>query len=78
MMDHGLRLTINSDDPPFHHTDPVKSYMMMVQKMGATVDDIREFVVNSIDGSWAPEWKKAEWRAEWLETFDALRSEYLD
>ncbi|AUQ60711.1 Adenine deaminase (plasmid) [Phaeobacter inhibens] len=74
MMDRGLKLTIGSDDPPLHFTDPAWCYVVMVNEFGATLDDVRGFIANSIDGSWAPEAEKQRWRAEWLEEFDTLRN----
>lgn len=73
MMDRGLKLTIGSDDPPLHFTDPGWCYVEMVNKFGATLDDVRGFVANSIDAAWAPESLKQEWRTEWLREFDEQR-----
>lgn len=78
MLDRGLNISIGSDDPPLHHTDPGWSYVIMVQDMGATIDDVRTLLVNSIEGSWAPEKMKKKWLVQWLQEFDALRSEYND
>lgn len=73
MMDRGLKLTIGSDDPPLHFTDPGWCYVVMMKDFGATLDDVRGFIVNSIDGSWAPDADKQKWRVEWLAEFDRLR-----
>lgn len=73
MMDRGLKLTIASDDPPLHFTDPGWCYVVMMNDFGATLDDVRRFVANSIDGSWAPEADKQMWRTEWLAEFDRQR-----
>lgn len=74
MMDRGLKLTIGSDDPPLHFTDPGWCYVEMVKKLGATLDDVRGFVANSIDAAWVPETLKQEWRKEWLSEFDDKRN----
>jgi adenosine deaminase len=73
MMDRGLKLTIGSDDPPLHFTDPAWCYVVMMTEIGATLDDVRAFIGNGIDGSWASETEKQRWRADWLEEFDRLR-----
>lgn len=74
MVDRGLKLTIASDDPPLHETDPGRAYIVTVQELGASLDDVRGFIANSIDGSWAPESAKKKWRADWLKEFDDLRA----
>jgi adenosine deaminase len=78
MIDRGVKITVNSDDPPFHNTDPGWSYIIMVDEFGVTIDDIRCFIQNSIDGSWAPKAWKEEWRDEWLKEFDDQRMKLLD
>ncbi len=75
MVEKGLNITINSDDPHLHHTDPGWSYVIMVQEMDVTIDDVRGFIINSIDSSWAPDSSKKEWRREWLKEFDSMRLE---
>ncbi|MHA2385996.1 MAG: adenosine deaminase family protein, partial [Candidatus Thorarchaeota archaeon] len=74
MLDKGLRITIGSDDPPLHNTDPGWSYMIVLNEMGFTVDDVRQLIINSIDASWASENEKRKWREEWLTVFDEERN----
>lgn len=77
MMDNGLKLTISTDDPPLHLTDPTHCLMLMVQQMKASVDDLRGFMINSIEASWAPEVLKSEWRRNWTDEFDEKRLKIL-
>ncbi|MHA2287091.1 MAG: adenosine deaminase family protein [Candidatus Thorarchaeota archaeon] len=77
MLDQGLRITIGSDDPPLHHTDPGWSYMIVLNEMGFTLDDVRQLIINSIDASWASENEKRKWREEWLTVFDEERNNLL-
>lgn len=74
MMDRGLKLTIGSDDPPLHFTDPGWCYVVMMNEFKATLADVRGFVANSIDGSWATEAEKQKWRTDWLGEFDSMRN----
>lgn len=74
MLDRGLKLTIATDDPPLHETDPGWAYIVMVNQLGATLEEIRGCIRNSIDGCWAPESTKEKWRRDWLQEFDNLRA----
>ena len=74
MIDRGLKLSLGTDDPPLHFTDPGQAYISIVRDFGATLDDVRGIIGNSIDGCWAPEPDKAAWRAAWLQEFDEMRS----
>jgi len=77
MLKNNLRITIGSDDPPLHQTDPGWSYVILVEEMGVTIDTVRELIINSIDASWAPGTLKQEWRKSWLDEFDEMRSQIL-
>ena len=74
MARRGLRIFPNSDDPPLHHTDPGKAYIDMVEVFGYDLNDIRQFIINSIDGAFVDKSYKKRWRIEWLKEFDSLRS----
>jgi adenosine deaminase len=72
MADAGLKIMPNSDDPPLHHTDPANAYAEMVTTFGLPFDRLREFVLNGIDGAWVDEALRADWRRDWMATFDEL------
>ena len=74
MARRGLRIFPNCDDPPLHHTDPGKAYIDMVEVFGYDLNDVRQFIINSIDGAFVDESDKKRWRIEWLKEFDSLRS----
>ena len=74
MARRGLCIFPNSDDPPLHHTDPGKAYIDMVELFGYDLNDIRQFIINSINGAFVDESDKKRWRIEWLKEFDILRS----
>ena len=69
----GLNIFPNSDDPPLHHTNPGKCYVDMVRKFDYSIDDIRQFIIHSINASFVDEPTKKTWRREWLTEFDELR-----
>ena len=71
----GLCIFPNGDDPTLHHTDPGKAYIDMVEMFGYDLNDIRQYIINSIDRAFVDESDKKRWSIEWLKEFDSLRSE---
>jgi adenosine deaminase len=72
MADEGLKIMINSDDPPMFHTDIGKEYVGMVQAAEWGPERVREFVMNGIDGSWASDDEKRRLREEFTRELDDL------
>jgi adenine deaminase len=75
MIEVGLKVMIDCDDPPMFATDPTSDYVAVVEQMGATTDDVRELVLNGIDGSWLDDPTKRRWRREWAAEIDALAAQ---
>jgi len=73
----GLRIHPNTDDPTLHQVTPTQAWLMMTRDFGFSLDQLREFTVNGIDGAWVDEAQKRRWRADWLAEFDALRARPL-
>lgn len=73
MKRHGLRIHPNTDDPTLHNVTPTKAWHMMIEHFGFGLDDLREFLVNGLDGAWLPDDLRAQWRRDWTAEFDALR-----
>ena len=46
----------------------------MVKEFKYSIEDVREFIGNSINGSFVDDYTKKIWRNEWLEEFDNLRN----
>ena len=72
MADEGLKIMLNSDDPPMFHTDIGKEYVGMVQAAEWGPERVREFVMNGIDGSWASDDEKRRMRQEFERDLDEL------
>ena len=72
MMQQGLRVHPNTDDPTLHDINPAGSWQLMFSHFGATPTDLRRMLINGIDGSWVPEDRKRAWRTAWAEEFDLL------
>jgi len=69
----GIRIHPNTDDPPLHHVTPTQAWHMMIEHFGFTIDDLRGFLTNGLDGAWISDDLRGQWRREWLARFDALR-----
>jgi adenosine deaminase len=72
MVDEGLTIMINSDDPPMFHTDIGREYVGMVGAAGWGPEKVREFVMNGIDGSWASDDEKRRLRQDFESELDEL------
>jgi adenosine deaminase len=72
MVDEGLTIMINSDDPPMFHTDIGSEYVGMVQAAEWEPERVREFVMNGIDGSWASDDEKRQMRQAFESELDEL------
>ena len=72
MLERGLRVHPNTDDPALHHISPAGSWELMFSHFGCTPTDLRELLLNGIDGSWVHEDRKRTWRAEWAAEFTTL------
>jgi adenosine deaminase len=77
MVAKGLKVMLNSDDPPMFHTDIGSEYAKMVQAAEWEPAQVREFCLNGIDGSWAPDEEKRRLRREFAEELDRLESELV-
>ena len=64
MADAGLKIMLNSDDPPMFHTDIGTEYVGMVTAAGWGPEKVREFVLNGIEGSWMDDDEKRRMRAD--------------
>lgn len=74
MYQQGLKIHPNTDDPTLHKVTPTQAWHMMMQHFGFGLDQLREFMLNGLDGAWIDEQTRQQWRTEWCASFDALRS----
>ncbi len=72
MADEGLKIMLNSDDPPMFHTDIGKEYVGMVRAAEWGPERVREFVMNGIEGSWASDDEKRQMRRDFERELDEL------
>jgi len=67
----GLKIHPNTDDPTLHKVTPSEAWELMFDHFGFGVGDLRQFMLNGIDGAWVDETTRARWRAEWATEFDS-------
>jgi len=72
MVECGLKVHPNTDDPTLHHVTPAGAWEMMHRHFQCGADDLKTMMLNGIDGSWVEESCKRAWRTQWSAEFDAL------
>ena len=72
MADAGLKMMINSDDPPMLSTDLANEYRILHNVMGFSLENIKQFALNGIDATWLDDATKRQWRREWAAEIDEL------
>jgi adenosine deaminase len=64
LLDRGVKVTINSDDPAYFGGYILANYIATAQALGLSADDLVRVAANSIEASFAPDADKAAWLAE--------------
>ncbi len=72
MVEMGLRVHPNTDDPTMHHVNATQTWMLMYNFLNFSLDQLKGFMLNGIDGAWINEATKEKWKKEWSEEFDEL------
>jgi adenosine deaminase len=75
MYQQGLKIHPNTDDPRLHQVTPPQAWKMMMQDFGFGLDQLREFMLNGLDGAWLDDRTRQQWRTQWSARFDALRND---
>jgi adenosine deaminase len=71
--EHGILVTVNTDDPRMFGNSLAEEYQVLVEKLGFTQDDIRTLILNAIDASWMPEERKRGMVEEFTHLVDDVR-----
>lgn len=72
MIDAGLKVMLNSDDPTMFHTDIGREYVDFCGQNGYPRSVVRELVLNGVDATWLDAPDKAVLRAEFEREIDLL------
>ena len=63
LLDRGLCVTVNSDDPAYFGGYVLANYMAVTQALALSVADLRQLAKNSIEASWLDAPAKTGWQA---------------
>lgn len=74
----GLKIHPNTDDPTLHKVDPSQAWELMYSHFGFSLDDLRGFMLNGLDGAWLEPDTRRVWREHWSNTFDQLLADLND
>jgi adenosine deaminase len=75
LLDEGLYVTINSDDPPMFNTTLTDEYLSIAHTFGFDAGDMERFVLNALRASFLPDDVKTRLENEFTAEFKRLRSE---
>ncbi len=76
MVEAGLNVTINTDDPAMFQTDLGHGYTTLFESIGWGPDMARKFSLNSVEGSWLDESDKSALRIAFRREIAALDKEF--
>jgi adenosine deaminase len=71
-IDNGIRVTVNSDDPPMFGTDMNNEYIQLHRQLGFTVPELFQLSLNAVDSAFLPEEEKATLRKRFVDEYTAL------
>lgn len=75
MVELGLKVFPNSDDPTMHHISISESWLLMHNWLDFTLPQLRKMLENSIEAAWVSDEQKAGLEKRWLEEFGRLAAE---
>lgn len=72
-----LRVTINSDDPSMFDTSITNEYLVLIQKFGFSLEEIRKVNFNSIEASFMTDEEKDVMKGTFNKEWERLTSKYF-
>jgi adenosine deaminase len=75
MVERGLRIMLNSDDPGMLNFSRIQNYYVAADVVGFKGADFKQFSLNGIAGSWLDDSTKRRWTKEWSDQIDGLLSQ---
>jgi aminodeoxyfutalosine deaminase len=77
LLDEGLYVTINSDDPPMFNTTLTDEYLRAAQILGCGAETIEQLAINAVRASLLPEPSRVEMERRFRAEFAQLREELV-
>ena len=74
----GLMVTVNSDDPSMFDTSITNEYLVLIQKFGFSLEEIRKVNFNSIEASFMTDEEKDVMRGTFNKEWERLTSKYFE
>jgi len=74
----GLMVTVNSDDPSMFDTSITDEYLVLIQKFGFSLAEIRKINFNSIEASFMTDEEKDVMRGTFNKEWERLTSKYFE
>lgn len=69
MARRGLKIHPNTDDPTFHNVTPGLTWKMMHEDLGYSLEDLRQFMLNDLDGAWIDDEIRLDWKDQYSSDF---------
>ena len=64
LMDNGVFVTVNTDDPPMFSTDITTEYVLLARQ-GFSLNELLQLGLNGFEASFLPDHEKARYKEEW-------------
>jgi adenine deaminase len=74
MLRAGLAIHPNTDDPTLHHVTPTDTWVMMVERFGATASDLTRMLEHGLRGAWIDDAQRRQWQIQWLHEWQSCMS----
>ncbi len=74
LMDAGVFVTINSDDPAMFHADVVDNYLQVADTFNLTADDVEKLARNSFMAAFMDDAVKADYLERFTSKVSQLRA----
>ena len=71
-IDHGIKVSVNSDDPPMFGTSMNNEYIQLHNNLNFTIEELFRISLDSIETSFLPEEKKISLKDEFLREFHQI------
>jgi aminodeoxyfutalosine deaminase len=78
LLDQGVYVTVNSDDPPMFNTDLVSEFLALVDHLGFEAADLERLSLNALEASFLPDTAKADLRQSFQSEYAELRAHLPD
>jgi adenosine deaminase len=75
LLDAGVFVMVNSDDPPMFHTDVINDYVQVADTFNLTADDVEKLARNSFKAAFMDDAQKAKYLSQFEAEASKLRAE---